>query len=276
MSLLHLDETMKASVCVDRDALHDTMEDIDGILANGQPAKAPRAQSQPSTSSSSSTTTPSTWRSHSPPGSLMSVIRTHPHLRLHVDPLFWTPRHLQLLKVSVSTSVAETTPTRLHRPTCPKCNSCGRAPLGVLGLVLHRPYPTEQDRNLTRLVRSTIESLRTSSGASLFKTSRQHPLYLYFGGKRKCWVMQPLAVQDISSGAPLIAFTHVSGRCDVFDDYFLRCAKTIKAKARSTTMISDIHPYDVAVLIAMGQKAQRIQSESKSQDQRAVHFTVST
>ena len=52
----------------------------------------------------------------------------------------------------------------------------------------------------------------------------------------------------------------------------------IKAEARSvatTTRILNIHPHDVAILIAMAQEAQRIQSESKSHDQRAVLFTVS-
>ncbi|KAF4628793.1 hypothetical protein G7Y89_g9355 [Cudoniella acicularis] len=39
-------------------------------------------------------------------------------------------------------------------------------------------------------------------------------------------------------------------------------------------MISDINPHNVAVLIAMAQEAQRIQSRSKSQDQIAVLFEV--
>jgi len=289
MSFLHLDEVVKASVCVDRDAQHDTINDLDGIFVKGQPAKAPRTRSQsrrqaetistsyPPALSTSSTTTPSTWRAHSPPGSLMSIIRTHPHLRLYVDPLLWTPRQSQFLKASVS--VSETTPARPHRPTCPKCNSCGKVPSSVLNLLKSYPYRTEKDRNLTRLVRSAIESHRTSSGAPLFKTSKQHQLPFSFGGKRRCWVVQPLVVQDISSGTPLLAFTHESGRCDAFDDRFPRCAGTINAKARSvttTTMISDINPHDVAVLIAMAQEAQRVQSKSKSQDQRAVPFTVST
>jgi hypothetical protein len=207
----------------------------------------------------------------------MSIIRTHPHLRLYVDPLLWTPRHPQLLKVSVT--VSETTPTRPHRPTCPECNSCGKVPSSVLNLLQSYPYRTEKDRNLTRLVRSAIESLRTSSGAPLFKTSKQHQLPFSFGSKRQCWVVQPFVVQDISSGTPLVAFTHESGRCDAFDDRFPRCAGTIKAKARwvaVSTMISNINPHDVAVLIAMAQEAQRVQSKSKSQDQRAVLFTVST
>jgi hypothetical protein len=73
---------------------------------------------------------------------------------------------------------------------------------------------------------------------------------LSFDGKRQCWVLQPLVVQDIPLGTSLLAFTHESGRCDVFDDRFPRCAGTIKAKARSVatiTMISDINPHDVAV-----------------------------
>ena len=212
-----------------------------------------------------------------PPGSLMSIIRTHPHLRLYVDPLLWTPRQPQLLKVSVSAS--ETTPTLLHRPTCPQCNGCGKVPSTALNLLQSYPYRTEKDRNLTRLIRSTVGSLRTLSGAPLLKASKQHPLPLSFGGKRQCWVVQPHLVQDLALGTPLLAVTNESGRCDAFDDRFPRCAATRKAKARlmaTRTMISDINPHDVAVLIAMAQEAQRVESKSKSQDRRGALFTVST
>jgi hypothetical protein len=44
----------------------------------------------------------------------------------------------------------------------------------------------------------------------------------------------------------------------------------------TTTMVSDINPHDVAVLIAMAQEAQRVQSKWESQNQKAVLFTTST
>jgi hypothetical protein len=63
------------------------------------------------------------------------------------------------------------------------------------------------------------------------------------------------------------------------DDRFPRRGGTIKAKARLVklmTIILDINPYHVAVLIAMAQEAQHVRSKSKSRDQRAVLFRVST
>ena len=261
---------MQASVSVNCDIQHNTMKDLDSMSAKGQPAKAPPMRS--------SITTLSTWKAHSPLGSLMSIIRLHSHLPLYVDPLFWTPYHLELLKVSISLPSSDTTSTQLHRPTCPKCNSCGKVPLKVLNLVQTYPYQAEKDRNLMRLVQSTIDSLRTSSQAPFFKNSRKQYLPLSFGGKKRCWVIQPVVVQDITSGTPLVAFSHESSRCDQFNDRFPRCLKMIKAEARSvatTTRIWNIHPHDVAILIAMAQEAQRIQSGSKLQDQRAVLFTVS-
>jgi len=275
---------MKAFVSVDHDVQHDTIKDIDGVFVKEQPAKVPRTRLQsPQQVETISTSCPasspqSTWRAHSPPGSLMSIIRMHPHLRLYVNPLLWTQRHPQLLQVSVSETIPAR-PRRPHRPTCPTCNSCGEVQSSVLNLLKSYPYRTEKDRNLTRLIRSTVESLRNSSGAPLFKTSKQHQLPFSFGGKRRCWIVQPLVVQDIPSGTPLVAFTHESGRWDAFDDRFPKCAKAIKAKARSimkTTMSSVVNPHDVAVLIAMAQEAQRIQSKSKSQDQITALFTVTT
>jgi hypothetical protein len=40
ISLLHLDEAIKSSVCVDRDAYQGTIKDPDSVFVNGQPAKA--------------------------------------------------------------------------------------------------------------------------------------------------------------------------------------------------------------------------------------------
>jgi hypothetical protein len=167
------DATMEASGTNNCDAQQDIFEeDLD---VKGQLLKAPQTQSplqcKPQVEAMYTSTT-STWRGHSPPGSLMSIIRTHPHLRLYVDPLLWTPHHIQLLKVSVL--VSETTVTRPHRPTCSKCNRCGKVPSSVLNLLQSYPYRTEKDRNLTRLVQSTIKSFRTSSGTPLFKTSKLH------------------------------------------------------------------------------------------------------
>jgi hypothetical protein len=238
------------------------------MSVDGRPGEVPRA---PSRRGAISTT--SAWRAHSPPGSIMSIIRQHPSLRLYVDPLLWTPRHLQLLKASV----LEAGPSRPHRPSCPQCNGCGNVPSGVAGLLGSYPYRTEKDRNLTRLVRSTIESFRTLSGASLFKTSKQCHLPFSVGGKRQCWVVQALLARDRSSGTPLVAFTHESGRCDAFESFESRsrCAETAEAKARpvtTATPISDINPHDVAVLITMAQEAQRIQS--RTQDQIGLPFTV--
>ena len=110
--------------------------------------------------------------------------------------------------ISISLSSSEITSTQLHRPTCPKCNSCGKVPLNILNLVQTYPYQAEKDRNLMRLVQSTIDSLRTSSQAPLFKSSRKQHLPFSFGGKRRCWAIQPVVVQDISSGTPLVAFSH--------------------------------------------------------------------
>jgi hypothetical protein len=234
------------------------------------------------------TTTPSTpspWKTtHSPPGSLMSIIRTHPHVRLYVDPLLWTLHHLQLLKVLVEVSETTPTPARPHRPTCSRCNRCGKVPSSVLDLLQAYPYRTEKDRNLMRLVRSTIKSFETPSGAALFNTStcKQHrQLPFSFGGKRQCWVVPPLVVRDISSGAALIAFTHESDRCDAFENRFPGCAGIRKAKANLVTTTTDIDAYNVAVLIAMAQEAQHVQSrsksklESESQDLTPVLFKVS-
>ena len=119
----------------------------------------------------------------------MSVIRTHSNLRLYINPLFWTPYHFDLLKVSVSVFLSETTPS--HRPTCPKCNGCGEATQSVLYLV---------------------------------ETLRQYWLPLFFGYKQQYRVVQPLLVQDSSSGASLVAFTHESSRSDTFNNTFRRFA----------------------------------------------------
>jgi hypothetical protein len=76
----------------------------------------------------------------------------------------------------------------------------------------------------------------------------------------------------------MVAFTHESGRWDVFNDRFPRCTGITKAKAGSvatSTMISEINPSDLAVLIAMAQEAQRVQLMSKSQDQTTALFIVS-
>jgi hypothetical protein len=228
---------------------------------------------------------PPTWRTHSPSGSLTSIIRAHPHVRLYVYPLLWTPRQPELLQVKVEVMLDEIAlnSTPAHRPTCPRCHRCGRVPSTALNLLQSHPYRTEKDRNLARLIRSTTGSLRTLSGATLFKISRQCALPLFFAGRRQCWIVQPLLVQDVSAGTPLLAFTHESGRCDAFDDRFPRTAATRKAKARlieTRTMVSEINPHDVAVLIAMAQEAQRVESKtksnSKSQGQRAALFTAST
>lgn len=240
-----------------RTTLHHTLryQDPVDMSIKGQPRKA--ATSRTST----------TWRAHSPPGSLMSMIRHHSSLRLYIDPLLWTPYHTQLLKVSVS----EARPAQPHRPSCQQYNSCGTVLSSVMTLLRSYPYRTEKDRNLTRLIRSTVDSFCTSSGTALFKSSRQCQLPFSVGGKRQCWVMQPLLVRDISSGMPLVAFTHESARCDALESRrsrFAGAGDVVKA-----THNSDIHPHDVAVLIVMAQEAQRVQS--RTQDHRGSSFTVS-
>jgi hypothetical protein len=209
----------------------------------------------------------SRWGRPSPKGSLMGIIQEHLHLRLYVDPILWTPHHIELLNVSVMPSTLGPP----HRPTCPRCSCCGRVITGILNLL--RLYPYRTDHNLARLIRTTIDSFNLSSGPPLFRVCKHHKLPFYFGGKKQCWVLLPLLVRDISSGVPLVAFTHETERSAVFEARYPRRDVTIQARILAA-VVSEINPHDVAILIAMAQDTQRAQP--KPPGQGPAFFTVST
>ncbi|PSS25701.1 hypothetical protein M430DRAFT_33312 [Amorphotheca resinae ATCC 22711] len=200
----------------------------------------------------------SRWGRPSPKGSLMGIIQEHLHLRLYVDPILWTPHHIELLNVSVMPSTLGPP----HRPTCPRCSCCGRVITGILNLL--RLYPYRTDHNLARLIRTTIDSFNLSSGPPLFRVCKHHKLPFYFGGKKQCWVLLPLLVRDISSGVPLVAFTHETERSAVFEARYPRRDVTIQARILAA-VVSEINPHDVAILIAMAQDTQRAQPKPPGQ-----------
>lgn len=236
---------------------------------------------------------PSKWRANSPSGSIMGIIRAHSHLRLHVDPLLWTPLQPALLKVSVSAPA--TVPTPPHRPTCAKCNACGKVPPDILKTVRAFQRGNQTDRSATHLecllrnsvensalmllIDRTVASLRTLSGAALFKAPNCYKLPISVGGKKQCSVRQAVLVQDLSFGTPLLAFTREYDRCDEFNRHIARSAAWRRAQGRlvvTPPTIPGINPHDVAVLLAMAQEAYRIWSKTDSQDQTGVLFTVDT
>jgi hypothetical protein len=238
---------------------------------------------------------PSTWRRHSPPGSIMGIIRAHSHRRLHVDPLLWTALQPRLLRVFLAAPA--TVPHPPHRPTCAYCHACGKVPTNILETVrsFRRNVGIPSDRGATQvecllqysvessalmlLIDQTVASLTDASGDALFKAPNFCKLPIHVGGKKQCSVRQAILVQDLTMGTPLLAFTRESDRCDEFTRHIAQSAAWRRAKEKlvvTPTTIPGIHPHDVGVLLAMAQRAHRIWSRTEVPDRRGIYFTVNT
>ena len=85
----------------------------------------------------------------------MDTIQKVGNRRVLVDALFWVSYHLVMLRVRVHISDALDW-QQLFLP----CANLGKVPRKTLTHVLHYPYCTERDENLTVLVQETVSSFQ--------------------------------------------------------------------------------------------------------------------
>ncbi len=97
------------------------------------------------------------------PGSLRATILAHPKVRLYIDPLLWTPRHLELLQVSVRDGVPPVLAGPAHRARCADCAAAGQYNEYAEAFSQKGPATGTTDRIIALFVQLAVDSLLRDS-----------------------------------------------------------------------------------------------------------------